>query len=87
MTMTNADNLVRLDSESQHLDRVLVYVEGADALANGTPYVRGTVWVNCYDASDGTVPFGGYGESGIGRDKSLHALDKPGHIETTWMQL
>ena len=47
----------------------------------------GTVWVNCYDASDVTVPFGGYGESGIGRDKSLHALDKYSHLKTTWMQL
>lgn len=47
----------------------------------------GTVWVNCYDASDITVPFGGYAESGIGRDKSLHALDKYSQLKTTWMQL
>ncbi|MGV9867126.1 aldehyde dehydrogenase [Rhodococcus koreensis] len=47
----------------------------------------GTVWVNCYDASDVTVPFGGYGESGIGRDKSLHALDKYSQLKTTWIQL
>ncbi|MGH3359926.1 MAG: aldehyde dehydrogenase, partial [Nocardioidaceae bacterium] len=47
----------------------------------------GSVWVNCYDASDITVPFGGYGESGIGRDKSLHALDKYSQLKTTWIQL
>lgn len=36
----------------------------------------GTVWVNCYDASDDTVPFGGFKQSGIGADRSMHALKK-----------
>ncbi|MFD0902960.1 aldehyde dehydrogenase [Actinomadura sediminis] len=47
----------------------------------------GTVWVNCYDDSDITVPFGGYGQSGFGRDKSLHALDKYAHLKSTWIKL
>ena len=36
----------------------------------------GTVHVNQYDEDDITVPFGGVKQSGNGRDKSLHALDK-----------
>ncbi|MGH8275941.1 MAG: aldehyde dehydrogenase, partial [Steroidobacteraceae bacterium] len=44
----------------------------------------GTVYVNCYDADDLTVPFGGYKQSGIGRDKSLHALEKYTELKTTW---
>lgn len=47
----------------------------------------GTVWVNCYDASDVSVPFGGYRQSGFGRDKSLHAFDKVTQLKTTWVQL
>jgi 4-guanidinobutyraldehyde dehydrogenase/NAD-dependent aldehyde dehydrogenase len=47
----------------------------------------GTVWVNCYDAGDMTVPFGGYKESGNGRDNSLHALDKYVELKTTWIEL
>jgi acyl-CoA reductase-like NAD-dependent aldehyde dehydrogenase len=48
----------------------------------------GTVWVNNFDASDITAPFGGYKESGFGgKDKSLHALDKYTHIKTTWINL
>jgi len=47
----------------------------------------GTVWVNCFDASDITVPFGGYKESGFGRDKSLHALDKYTELKTTWLAI
>lgn len=47
----------------------------------------GTVWINCYDASDVTVPFGGVGMSGFGRDKSLHALDEYGYLKTTWIRV
>jgi 4-guanidinobutyraldehyde dehydrogenase/NAD-dependent aldehyde dehydrogenase len=48
----------------------------------------GTVWVNNFDTSDITAPFGGYKESGFGgKDKSLHALDKYTHIKTTWINL
>jgi len=47
----------------------------------------GVVYVNCYDADDITVPFGGYKQSGIGRDKSLHALDKYTELKTTWIDL
>jgi acyl-CoA reductase-like NAD-dependent aldehyde dehydrogenase len=47
----------------------------------------GTVYVNCYDADDITVPFGGFKQSGIGRDKSLHALEKYTELKTTWIDL
>ncbi len=47
----------------------------------------GMVWVNCYDADDITVPFGGFKQSGNGRDKSLHALDKYTELKTTWIDL
>jgi 4-guanidinobutyraldehyde dehydrogenase/NAD-dependent aldehyde dehydrogenase len=47
----------------------------------------GVVYVNCYDADDITVPFGGYKQSGSGRDKSLHAFDKYTELKTTWIDL
>ena len=47
----------------------------------------GMVYVNCYDADDITVPFGGFKQSGIGRDKSLHAFEKFTQVKTTWIQL
>jgi len=47
----------------------------------------GTVYVNCYDSDDITVPFGGVKQSGIGRDKSLHAMDKYTELKTTWIEL
>ena len=48
----------------------------------------GTVWVNNFDTSGISAPFGGYKESGFGgKDKSLHALDKYTNIKTTWINL
>ncbi|MCF3134440.1 aldehyde dehydrogenase [Streptomyces olivochromogenes] len=47
----------------------------------------GTVWVNCYEEGDLTVPFGGMKQSGSGRDKSVHALEKYTELKTTWIQL
>ncbi|MBI3925407.1 MAG: aldehyde dehydrogenase [Armatimonadetes bacterium] len=47
----------------------------------------GVVWVNCFDHGSLAVPFGGYKQSGIGRDKSLHALDKYTELKTTWVNL
>jgi len=47
----------------------------------------GTVWINTFDSADHTVPFGGYGQSGFGRDKSLHAIDGYSQLKTTWIDL
>jgi acyl-CoA reductase-like NAD-dependent aldehyde dehydrogenase len=47
----------------------------------------GTVYVNTFDTADITVPFGGYKQSGFGRDKSLHALDAYTQVKTTWIDL
>ncbi len=47
----------------------------------------GTVWINSFDAADITVPFGGFKQSGFGRDKSLHALENYEQLKTTWIDL
>jgi len=47
----------------------------------------GTVWVNTFDMLDVITPFGGFGASGSGRDKSLHTLDAYSALKTTWVDL
>ena len=47
----------------------------------------GIVYVNTFDTADVTVPFGGFKQSGFGRDKSLHALDGYTQLKTTWFDL
>jgi acyl-CoA reductase-like NAD-dependent aldehyde dehydrogenase len=47
----------------------------------------GVVWVNTFDSADITVPFGGYKQSGFGRDKGIHALEGYTQLKTTWFDL
>ncbi len=47
----------------------------------------GVVHVNTYGGADLTVPLGGFGQSGFGRDKSLHAFDKYSDLKTAWISL
>ena len=47
----------------------------------------GTIVVNNVWGSDITNPFGGYKQSGIGRDKSLYAMDKYQQVKNTYIQL
>lgn len=46
----------------------------------------GTVSVNTVDALSPMTPFGGFKQSGFGRDLSLHALDKYTALKTTWIR-
>lgn len=47
----------------------------------------GSVWINQYDGGDMTAPFGGFKQSGNGRDKSIHAFDKYTELKATWIKL
>jgi 4-(gamma-glutamylamino)butanal dehydrogenase len=44
----------------------------------------GTVWINSFDRSSLATPFGGFKQSGFGRDRSAHAIDKYVDLKTIW---
>ncbi|QDZ42487.1 aldehyde dehydrogenase family protein [Corynebacterium sp. sy039] len=46
----------------------------------------GTVSVNTVDALSFTTPFGGFKQSGFGRDLSVHAFNNYTDLKTTWFQ-
>jgi aldehyde dehydrogenase (NAD+) len=47
----------------------------------------GTVWVNSYNVYDTAVPFGGYKQSGFGREMSVHALEHYTQLKSVWVDL
>ncbi|MCU6339585.1 aldehyde dehydrogenase family protein, partial [Enterobacter quasiroggenkampii] len=47
----------------------------------------GTVWINCYNVFDAAAPFGGYKQSGIGREMGSYALDNYTEVKTVWVNL
>ena len=47
----------------------------------------GTVWINTYNTYDTAAPFGGYKQSGFGREMSAHALEHYTQIKSVWVDL
>jgi aldehyde dehydrogenase (NAD+)/phenylacetaldehyde dehydrogenase len=47
----------------------------------------GTVWVNCYNAFDAASPFGGYKQSGIGREMGSYALENYTEVKSVWVNM
>ena len=47
----------------------------------------GTVWVNCHNIFDAAAPFGGYKQSGFGRDMGIHALESYTQIKNVIIQI
>jgi phenylacetaldehyde dehydrogenase len=47
----------------------------------------GTVWINCYNVFDAAAPFGGYKQSGFGREMGKAALELYTQIKTVWTNL
>lgn len=47
----------------------------------------GTVWINTYNLYDPALPFGGFKESGFGRDQGRDALEKYTQTKSVWVQL
>ena len=47
----------------------------------------GTLWVNCYNVFGASAPFGGYKQSGYGRELGSYSLDLYTQIKTVWMKL
>lgn len=45
----------------------------------------GTVWINSYGMTDAAAPFGGYKESGFGREMGKDALDLYTETKTVWI--
>jgi aldehyde dehydrogenase (NAD+) len=46
----------------------------------------GSVWVNCYQAMDPAVPFGGYKMSGYGREGGIHQFDDYLNVKAVWIK-
>jgi aldehyde dehydrogenase (NAD+) len=60
-------------------------IDKAHAIANNVK--AGTIWVNCFDVSDAAAPFGGFKQSGIGREMGEYALQQYTEVKTVTIRL
>lgn len=88
LSFTDLDEAVRQANATQYgLQAAVWTADMSKAIRTARALRAGTVHVNQYDNDDITVPFGGYKQSGNGRDKSLHAFDKYTELKTTWINV
>jgi gamma-glutamyl-gamma-aminobutyraldehyde dehydrogenase/4-guanidinobutyraldehyde dehydrogenase/NAD-dependent aldehyde dehydrogenase len=88
ITVDGPDEAVAVANDSIYGLAAAVWSDDTSTIHRVAKSLRaGMVYMNCYDADDITVPFGGYKQSGIGRDKSLHALEKYTELKTSWLKL
>ena len=88
LSFTDAADVVRQANASVYGLQAAVWTRDINKAHGVARALRvGTVHVNQYDEDDITVPFGGYKQSGVGRDKSLHAFDKYTETKTTWIRI
>lgn len=84
----NSDDVIRRANHSTFGLAAGVWtkdVSKAHRVANALE--SGTVWVNAYGLTDAASPFGGYKQSGIGREMGSTALDFYTQIKSIWVNI
>ncbi len=91
LAVTGFDTLeeaIELGNDTDYGLAAAIWTADLNKAVKGSRALRaGTVFVNNWDGGDMTMPFGGFKQSGNGRDKSLHALEKYTELKSTWIQL
>lgn len=88
LTFDSDDEAIRIGNATDYGLASAVWTNDLSRARRVSKALRmGTVWVNCYEEGDLTVPFGGVKQSGFGSDKSLHAMEKFTDLKTTWIEL
>jgi gamma-glutamyl-gamma-aminobutyraldehyde dehydrogenase len=77
LSFTSSDEALRIANDTVYGLAAGVWTSNIDLAMSAARRLRaGLVWINGWDACDITMPFGGFKQSGFGRDRSLHALHK-----------
>lgn len=83
----DADEAVKIANDSIYGLAGAVWSRNINTAHKVAAAVRvGTMGINNYFGGDITVPFGGFKQSGNGRDKSMHAFDDYTELKTTWIE-
>ncbi len=88
ITVGSEDEAIAVANDTMYGLAAAIWTDSVDTAHRVARAIRaGIVWVNTFDAGDISSPFGGFKQSGFGRDKSMHALEKYTDLKTVWIGL
>ena len=82
------DDAVRLANDTRYGLAAGIWTEDLRRAHRMLHRIRaGTIWVNNYRVIGHTLPFGGYGQSGIGREMGAAALEAYTEVKSVWIDM
>ena len=88
ITFDDVDDMVRQSNRSIYGLAAAVWtrdIKKAHRLARDLK--AGTIWINTYNSFDAASPFGGFKQSGFGRELGVHALELYTQVKSVWINL
>ena len=88
ITFDDVDDMVRQSNRSIYGLAAAVWtrdIKKAHRLARDLK--AGTIWINTYNSFDAASPFGGFKQSGFGRELGIHALELYTQVKSVWINL
>ncbi|CAO3596720.1 unnamed protein product [Absidia cylindrospora] len=87
-TFKTVDEAIEIANDSDYGLAGGVYTTNLEtAIIVSNSIEAGTIWVNCFDVFDQSTPFGGYKQSGFGKELGLDSLKEYSHIKSVKIQL